>query len=85
MKNMNRKIVLFVTALLLMAGSLKAQVYIMDEEFEGAMRNGYEDFGLTVPYEGGDTDQEYVPVGEGLLALSLLGGAYLLTKRKKNK
>ena len=83
MKNLNRKIVLFVAVLLMLAGPLKAQVYIMDEEFEGTLRSGYEDFELTTPYEGGDTDQQYAPVGNGLLALTLLGGAYLLTKRKK--
>ena len=75
---------MFVLALLLSAGPLSAQIFIQDEEFEGKSRTGYEDFGLVVPYQGGDIDQ-YLPLGDGVLALTLLGGAYLMKKKLHKK
>lgn len=86
MKKMSNKIVILLTALLLLAASpMNAQILILDEEFEGGSRIGYEDYGLVVPYQGGDADQQYSPLGNGVLALGLLGGAYLLAKRKKKE
>lgn len=84
MKKMSKRIVILFTALLL-AAPMNAQIYIMDEEFEGGNRIAYEDFGLLVPYQGGDGDQQYSPLGDGVLALGLLGGAYLLSKRRKRE
>ena len=84
MKKMSKRIVILFTALLL-AASMNAQIYIMDEEFEGGNRIAYEDFDLLVPYQGGDGDQQYSPLGDGVLALGLLGGAYLLSKRRKRE
>lgn len=73
------------TALLLIATPLSSQILIVDDDFEGELRNPYADFELTIPLMGEDDDQDYLPIGEGILPLTLLGGAYLLTKRKKNK
>jgi len=75
---------MFVMVLLLSVGSLNAQIFIDDEEFEGKSRTGYEDFGLLVPYQGGDLDQ-YLPLSDGVLVLTLLGGAYLMRKLGKKK
>lgn len=61
-----------------------AQVFIMDDEFEGTQRIASEsDFGLIVPIEGLDSDQ-YLPLGDGLFMLVGLGTAYLMRKRKKD-
>ena len=68
--------------LLAMATVSHAQVFIDDEEFEGRMRQGYQSSSLIAPVQGQGTDQ-YVPIGEGVMTLSLLGGSYLLAKRKK--
>ena len=39
---------------------------------------------VMVPLQGVDFDQwEYAPLGDGLLILAGLGGAYLLAKRKR--
>lgn len=76
--------VLVVLMLMFSTWPLHAQVFIQDEEFEGRGRTGYEDFGLVVPYQGGDQDQ-YVPLGDGVLALTLLGGAYLMKKLRKKE
>ena len=75
-------ILLIVVTVLLVACPAMAQVFIMDDEFEGTMRQNTEDFGLIVPIEGLDSDQ-YLPIGDGLLVLAALGGAYLMGKRKK--
>ena len=85
MKKMSKRIVILFTALLLATAPMNAQILIMDEEFEGMDRTGYQDFGLVVPYQGSDADQQYTPLGNGVLALGLLGGAYLLAKRKKKE
>jgi len=87
MKKMNakRRVLVLLTTLLLFAGSLNAQVFIADDEFEGMMRQQESEYALFVPYPASDADQSYTPVGSGLLLLTCLGGAYLLTKRKKRK
>lgn len=83
MKKM-RNILLIVVTMLFVAGPVKAQVFIMDDEFEGTMRNRSEDYGLIVPIEGLDSDQ-YLPLGDGLYVLAALGGAYLIKKGAKKK
>ena len=85
MKKTTKRIAMMITVVLMLASAtLNAQIYIMDEEFEGQERLGSHDWGLITPYQGGDPDQ-YLPLGDGVLALGLLGGAYLLAKRKKRE
>ena len=84
MNKMNKRIVVLLTALLLMVGSMKAQVFIADDEFEGMMRQEEPEYVLFVLGQGHDGDQ-FMPVGNGVLLLVGLGGAYLLSKRKKQK
>ena len=81
---MRRNVILVLMLLLLSVTTATAQVFILDYEFEGTMRNPTEDFGLIVPIEGLDTDQ-YLPLGDGLLVLAALGGGYLLKKGAKKK
>ena len=54
-------ILLIVVTVLLVACPAKAQVFIMDDEFEGTMRQNTEDFGLIVPIEGLDSDPDRRP------------------------
>ena len=75
-----RNIVLLLLLSLTMVS--KAQIFIDDDEFEGALRNGKSSSILIVPIQGQQTDQ-YVPLGEEILLLGCLGGAYLMKKRKK--
>ena len=84
MKKMNKRIVVLLTALMLMASTMNAQIFIADDEFEGTMRLEEDEFVLFVPVQGHEGDQFYAPVGSGLL-LTGMAGAYLLTKRKKQK
>ena len=84
MKEMMRKIVVLMAAVMLFVGPMKAQIFIADDEFEGTLRLEEDEFVLFVPNQGHDGDQ-FAPIGEGMLALTVLGGAYLLTKRKKKE
>ena len=85
MKKMMNRIAMIMMAVMLMASKpVQAQIYILNEEFEGHERVEYDEWGLIAPYQGGDLEQ-YLPLGDGVLALGLLGGAYLLAKRKKKE
>ena len=84
MKEMMRKILVLMAVLMLFVGPMKAQIFIADDEFEGTLRLEEDEFVLFVPNQGHDGDQ-FVPISDGLLGLTVLGGAYLLTKRKKEE
>lgn len=78
------KVVRNIMLLLLLSLTMvsKAQIFIDDDEFEGTLRNGNSSSILLVPIQGQQTDQ-YVPLGEEILLLACLGGAYLMKKKKK--
>ncbi len=84
MKKMMKKIMILLTVVFLSVGPLKAQIFIADDEFEGMMRKNNPDFALVSPLQGFSSDQ-YLPLGDGVLLLVGLGGAYLLRKRNKKK
>jgi hypothetical protein len=84
MKKMMKKTVVLLTVFVLAVGPLKAQVFIADDEFEGMMRRSDPDFVLVAPMQGMTTDQ-FTPIGNGVLLLAGLGGAYLLRKCKKKE
>ena len=77
---MKKKLIIF-TLLITLAASMHAQVFMLDgdENYRdpddpGVFVNLPENYGLGVDW--------YVPVGDGLLLLAALGGAYLSVKRK---
>ena len=85
MKSLKKNILIFVVLFsFMMPAVVNAQIYIgTDDEEMNSDRLGTDVwFEGGVPYQGGDLDQ-YVPLGDGLLLLTFLGGAYLLTKRRK--
>ena len=84
MKKMMKKTVVLLTVLFMAVVPLKAQVFIADDEFEGMMRLAESEYVLVVPNQASDADQ-YLPLGDGVLLLAGLGGAYLLRKRKKKE
>ena len=85
---MKKSIVIIITALLIGCFKpLSAQI-IYTEEDAGlnprAQANG--NFGVMVPMQGVSVDQwKITPLGNGFLLLAGMGGAYLLSKRKKSK
>ena len=83
-----KKLILVATAALLMAASLpaKAQIFIADEEeYMNSNRNVKNESELPFIPELGVTNDQYAPLGSGIAVLGLLGGAYLLGKRKSEK
>ena len=80
----SKKIFALASALML-AVAAHAQVFILsDEEFEDSKRGPSVNGTPLVPQQGGDIDQSLTPLGSGVLLLSVLGGAFLLGKRKKD-
>ena len=83
-----RKVIVMVAFLGMMAltlcpGKAMSQVFLTQEDMENSLRaSAPEEFVIPVPYEGGDLDQ-YLPLGSGVWLLAGLGGAYLLSKRRK--
>ena len=64
--------------------TLRAQVFLTQEELERSERSEATDFDVPVPYQGTDIDQfEHTPLGGGTLLLAMGAGAYLLAKCKK--
>ena len=91
---MKKQIISAMAILVLLFGPMtlqnaNAQVFL-DEE-GGSKREGYNTPDLPgYPQLGVDIDQykeieEYTPLGSGVLALGLLGGAYLLGKKRKGQ
>lgn len=61
-----------------------SQVFILEDNEWNNKRNSEDGFGVMVPEQNVIYDQ-YVPVGEGIVLLASLAGAYLLGKRKKEQ
>lgn len=64
-----------------------AQIFMAEDELN--MRKDPEDVlsNVFIPVNGALADQAnpvYTPLGEGILLLTALGGAYLLNKKRKN-
>ena len=75
-------VIVTVTLLVLIVGSAKAQIFLQDFDQTENPRAPADDYGLFIGFQGGDGDQ-YLPLGDGLLVLMGLGGAYLLKNRKR--
>ena len=77
-----KKIMTIMAAMLLMAGTAKAQVFILEND-KANQREGStaEEINLIIPLQGVDYDQ-YTPLGSGVLLLAGLGAAYTAAKGK---
>ena len=87
MKNMKKRItIMMVSIALLLPVVSNAQIYIMDEDEENnSVRASSTEFWFNggVPDQGGDDDQYYAPLADGLLLLAGLGVCYLFKKRRR--
>ena len=70
----------------------KAQIYFMDVEEQSLSNRDVTPVGeIPIPPIDMDNDwipgqePDYTPLGDGVMALGLLAGAYLLTKRRKHE
>lgn len=79
-----KKILIIFTLFLVLAAPTRAQVFIMEEDENERVDNvfGNGQWNNIIYHGSGDDQTNYVPLGEGILLLSVLGGAYLLKKRE---
>ena len=79
-----KKILTIFILLLVLAAPMHAQVFMMEDDNDPdrtVLGNGT--YGNVIVH-GSTADQpNYVPLGSGVLALTLLGGIYLLNKRRE--
>jgi len=83
MKKILKIVVIVATLMMGAATDSQAQVFIMENESN--LREDTEDvLGWPVnPQNGyGTSNDEYTPLGDGLLMLLIMGGVYLLKKRE---
>ena len=80
---MKKRIIAITTVLMLAAAPAMAQVFL-DDEAVNSNRATTEGPGAFVP-EQNVTHDQYTPVGEGILLLAGLAGAYLIGKRRKEE
>ena len=81
-----KKLIAIIAALMLATAPAMAQVFIMDEdEFNNGRAGSSDPSSLNVDLPGiyNSGEDWYTPVGEGIVVLAGLAGAYLLGKRKK--
>lgn len=66
---------------------MRAQVFIMEEDENDRVTNvfGNGDWNNIIVHGSADDQTNWVPLGEGVMLLAALGGAYLLRKKKTNE
>lgn len=87
---MRKRTIVFVAVFLMTVLSVRGQIIYTSEDDGTHLRGGSKDpgFGVMVPLQNLQNDQwiqTTVPLGEGLLLLVGLGGAYLLKKRNTKR
>ena len=84
---MKKKIIAIATLMLMAVAPAMSQVFVLEDDEannRGELTEG--DFGVMVPRTNVEYDQwKYTPMGEGIVMLAGLAGAYLLGKRKKEQ
>ncbi|MBR3426550.1 MAG: hypothetical protein IKG95_01275 [Bacteroidales bacterium] len=82
---MKKRIIAIAAALMMATAPAMAQVFIMEEDDYNGNRVGTTSLDVDLPgvYDSGD--DWFTPVGEGLLVLAGLAGAYLVGKRRKEE
>ena len=81
---MNKRALTLAMAMLLAAPAM-AQIFLDDESLTNRGWLGdMDELGNIIPFHEVEWDQaNYTPAGGGILLLTVLGGAYLLGKRRK--
>lgn len=84
---MKKRIIAMAAALMMATAPAMAQVFIMEEDDYIGKRQNTPSGQLSVELPGiYDSGEDwYTPVGEGLLVLAGLAGAYLVGKRRKEE
>lgn len=82
-----KKIFVTLAMAMLLSVPASAQIFLDDEDMnKRGSGDGNMEIGNIIPQHGVEWDQaNYTPVGEGILLLSVLGGAYLIGKKRKEQ
>ena len=86
-KAMNKKLIALMVAVLMTTGTAMAQIFLDDESLTNRGWLGdMDELGNIIPFHEVEWDQaNYTPTGGGIMMLAVLGGAYLLGKRRKEE
>lgn len=86
-KAMSKRLLSLMVVTLLTVGSASAQIFLDDETLTNRGWLGdMDDIGNIVPFHEVEWDQaSYVPMGSGVMLLTVLGGAYLLGKKRREE
>lgn len=86
MRNLKKHIIAILMAVIMMAPcAMNAQIYIsldVEDDYENPRLATDSWNGLVVPLNGTDNDQ-YAPLGEGMMLLAGFGFFYLIKKHRK--
>ena len=85
---MKKSLVIIILAMLIGSfAPVKGQIIYTEEDAGISLRTQSEaPMGVMVPMQGADMDQwKIAPLGNGMLLLAGLGGAYLLSKKRKKE
>ena len=82
---MNKRVLTLAIAMLLAAPAM-AQIFLDDESLtKRGWLGDMDELGNIIPFHEVEWDQaNYAPTGGGILLLTVLGGAYLLGKKRKD-
>ena len=82
---MKKRIIAIATLMMMAVVPAMSQVFLDDEEMN-SNRDGNRGLGpgAYIPQQN-DSNDQYAPVGEGILLLAGLAGAYLIGKRRKEE
>ena len=83
---MKKRVFAILTMTFLMVVPATAQIFLDDESLTNRIGE-MDELGNIVPFHGVEHDQanQYAPIGDGVLLLTVLGGAYLLGKSHKGE
>ena len=82
---MRKSMVALALLIVTMCGTATAQIFLDDESLsQRGWLGTMDELGNIIPFHEVDWDQaNYTPTGGGIMLLSVLGGAYLLGKKRK--
>ena len=86
-KAMRKSLLAIALMTLLTAGPVTAQIFLDDESLsQRGWLGTMDELGNIIPFHEVDWDQaNYAPTGGGILLLGLLGGTYLVGKKRKEE
>ena len=80
-----KKLIMTIAIATMFVAPAMAQVFLEDEDMNGNRANGSSQLVINNPAVYDSGEDWYAPVGEGIVLLAGLAGAYLIGKRRKEE